>query len=194
MKNKSFKEIALPAIMLFIIALVCTALLAGTNLLTKDKIAQLEIQASMEAKQAVFADATSFSDEKVVNYDGKDIPYYEALDAEGNVIGYVFATTSKSYGGDVSCMVGIACADNKITGVELTSINDTPGLGMKAKGEDFLNQYTGRSGNIGVNKNEKTDTEIKAISGATITSKAVTAAVNDAFGAYEAIKAGGNNG
>jgi electron transport complex protein RnfG len=123
-----------------------------------------------------------------------EIIFNAAFDADGNVIGYVFATTSKSYGGDVSCMVGISCADNKITGVELTSINDTPGLGMKAKGEDFLNQYTGRSGNIGVNKNEKTDTEIKAISGATITSKAVTAAVNDAFGAYETIKAGGNNG
>jgi Na+-translocating ferredoxin:NAD+ oxidoreductase RnfG subunit len=51
-------------------------------------------------------------------------------------------------------MVGISCKDNKITGVELTSINDTPGLGMKAKGEDFLSQYIGRGGNIGVNKNE----------------------------------------
>ncbi len=194
MKNKTFKEIALPAIILFIIALVCTALLAGTNLLTKDKIANLAVQASMEAKQAVFADAASFSDEKTVEYNGNEIPYYEALDGEGNIIGYVFATTTKSYGGDITCMVGISCADNKITGVELTSINDTPGLGMKAKGEDFLSQYTGRGGNIGVNKNEKTDTEIKAISGATITSKAVTTAVNDAFGAYEAIKAGGNNG
>lgn len=194
MKNKTFKEIALPAIMLFIIALVCTVLLAGTNLLTKDKIADLEVQASMEAKKAVFADASSFSDEKTINYNGNDLPYYEALDAEGNVIGYVFSTTTKSYGGDISCMVGISCADNKITGVELTSINDTPGLGMKAKGEDFLSQYTGRTGSIGVNKNEKTDTEIKAISGATITSKAVTTAVNDAFGAYELVKAGGNNG
>lgn len=194
MKNKTFKEIALPAIMLFIIALVCTALLAGTNLLTKDKIADLEVQASMEAKKAVFADASSFSEEKTVNYDGKDIPYYEALDGEGNVIGYVFSTTSKSYGGDISCMVGVSCETDKITGVELISINDTPGLGMKAKNKDFLDQYIDMGGNIGVNKNQQTDTEIKAITSATITSKAVTAAVNDAFGAYEIIKAGGNNG
>lgn len=194
MKNKSFKEIAVPAIMLFIIALVCTALLAGTNLLTKDKIADLEVQAAMEAKASVFGDASSFSDEKIINVDGADIPYYEAYDESGNVIGYVFSTTTKSYGGDISCMVGISCADSKITGVELTSINDTPGLGMKATGEDFLSQYIGRGANIGVNKNQKTDTEIQAISGATITSKAVTTAVNQAFSAYEAIKAGGNNG
>lgn len=194
MKNKTFKEIALPAIMLFLIALVCTALLAGTNLVTAEKIADIEVQVALEAKQKVFPDASSFSDEKAVKYKENDIAYYEALDGEGNVIGYVFATTSKSYGGDISCMVGISGKTDKITGVELISINDTPGLGMKAKGEKFLEQYEERSGNIGVNKNEKTDTEIKAISGATITSKAVTAAVNDAFGAYEAIKAGGNNG
>lgn len=194
MKNNTFKEILLPAIMLFIIALVCTALLAGTNMVTADKIAELEVKASMEAKIAVFPDAASFSDENTIDYNGSKIPYYEALDSEGNVIGYVFATTTKSYGGDISCMVGISCKDNKITGVELTTINDTPGLGMKAKGEDFLSQYIGRGENIGVNKNENTDTEIKAISGATITSKAVTTAVNDAFGAYELIKAGESNG
>ena len=45
MKNKTFKDIALPAIMLFLIAAVCTLLLAGTNLLTKDKIADLAVQA-----------------------------------------------------------------------------------------------------------------------------------------------------
>lgn len=194
MKNKSFKEIALPAIMLFLIALVCTALLAGTNMLTKDRIADLAVQASMEAKAAVMGDAASFSDEKTIELNGESITYYEALDAQSNVIGYVFNTTTKSYGGDITCMVGISARTDKITGVELTSINDTPGLGMKATGEDFLGQYIDRGGNIGVNKNEKTDTEIQAISGATITSKAVTTAVNQAFSAYETIKAGDNNG
>ena len=76
MKNNTFKEIILPAIMLFAIALVCTALLAGTNMVTADKIADLEIKASMEAKTAVFPDADTFSDEKTINYNGSDIPYY----------------------------------------------------------------------------------------------------------------------
>ncbi len=193
-KNNSFKEIALPAIMLFIIALICTALLAGTNMLTKDRIADLAVQAAMEAKSAVMGDASSFSDEKTVNVDGEDVIYFDALDEGGAVIGYVFSTTTKSYGGDIICMVGVSAQTSKITGVELTSINDTPGLGMKATGEDFLSQYIDRGSNIGVNKNESTDTEIKAISGATITSKAVTTAVNQAFKAYETVKAGDNNG
>ena len=194
MKNKSFKEIALPAIMLFIIALVCTALLAGTNMLTKDRIADLAVQTALEAKAAVMSEAASFSEEKTITVEGKDVIYYDALDGSGATIGYVFNTVAKSYGGDVSCMVGISADKNKITGVKITSINDTPGLGMKANSEDFLSQYIDRSGNIGVNKNTSTDTEIKAITSATITSKAVTEAVNQAFSAYETVKAGDNNG
>ena len=194
MKNKSFKEIALPAIMLFIIALVCTALLAGTNMLTKDRIADLAVQTALEAKAAVMSEAASFSEEKTITVEGKDVIYYDALDGSGAIIGYVFNTVAKSYGGDVSCMVGISADTNKITGVKITSINDTPGLGMKANSEDFLSQYIDRGGNIGVNKNISTDTEIKAITSATITSKAVTEAVNQAFSAYETLKAGDNNG
>lgn len=193
MKSKSLKEILVPAVMLFIIAAVCTALLAGTNLLTKDKIAEIAVQTAMEAKTSVFTEASSFSEEKKVDVDGEIIAYYEALDETGSILGYVFSTTTKSYGGDLSCMVGISCNTNKITGVKITAINDTPGLGMKANSDDFLSQYNNRSGEIGVNKNQVTDTEIKAISGATITSKAVTLNVNTAFKAYETVKAGGNN-
>lgn len=194
MKNKSLKDILVPAIMLFVIAAVCTALLAGTNLLTKDKIAEIAVQTEMKAKSAVFESAKSFSDEKTVAVNDKEYVYYDALDEKGNVMGYVFSVTVKSYGGDLSAMVGISSETDKITGVEITAISDTPGLGMKVDSSDFLSQYIDRSGNIGVNKNEKTDTEIQAVSGATISSKAVTEAVNQAFSAYEAVKAGGNNG
>ncbi len=190
MKKLNIKEILVPAIMLFIIAAVCTALLAGTNLLTEDKIAEISVQTEMAAKSAVFPEAKSFSDEKNVN----NVPYYEALNDKNEVIGYVFSTTTKSYGGDLSCMVGVSCETDKITGVEITAISDTPGLGMKADTPDFLSQFIDRTGDIGVNKNENTDTEIMAITGATITSQAVTLNVNTAFDAYETLKAGDNNG
>lgn len=194
MKNKSLKEILVPAVMLFIIAAVCTALLAGTNLLTKDKIAEIAVQQEVAAKVAVFPDAKSFSDAKIADADGTPIAYYDAYDENGKTVGYVFGVTTKSYGGDLSAMVGIDAETSKITGVEITTINDTPGLGLNVNTENFLSQYIGRSGDIGVNKNQSTDTEIKAVSSATISSKAVTTAVNSAFDAYETIKAGANNG
>lgn len=192
MKNKTFKEISVPAIMLFVIAAVCTALLAGTNLLTKDKIAEIAVQAENEAKAAVIT-ADSFSDAMEITADGKTYTYYKANNSDGTVAGYVIAITTKSYGGDLACMVGIS-ADEKITGVEITEINDTAGLGMKAQNEDFLKQYFGKSAGIKVNKNTSSDTEIKAITGATITSQAVTDAVNEAFNVLSQIKAGVENG
>lgn len=189
MKNKNFKDIALPAIMLFVIAAICTALLAGTNLLTKDRIAEIAVQAENEAKSAVI-DAQSFSDSKEIN----DNIYYEALDENGNILGYVFNVTTKSYGGDLTCMVGISAKDEKVTGVEITAISDTPGLGMKATAKDWLDQFIGKEAGIKVNKNSSSDTEIQAITSATITSQAVTDAVNQAFEVLSQVKGGAENG
>lgn len=193
MKNKNFKEIALPALMLFLISAICTALLAGTNLLTKDKIAEIAIKTENEAKAAVIQ-AESFSDALTATADGKNYTYYKALSDNNDTLGYVVQITVKSYGGDLSCMVGISAKDEKITGVEITSINDTAGLGMKAQTPEFLEQYFGKSEGVKVNKNSSSDTEIKAITGATITSQAVTDAVNEAFGVLSQIKAGAENG
>ncbi len=193
-KNGSLKEILMPAVMLFIIAVVCTTLLALTNMSTKDKIAKISAEAENSAKQAVFSDAKTFSEQKTITVDDAEHIYFEAYDESGSVIGYVIPETTKSYGGDLSCIVGVSADEAKITGVEITTINDTAGLGMKAKNADFLDQYLGKEAGVSVNKNSSSDTEVKAITGATITSKAVTSAVNSAFSVYSAIKDGGNNG
>lgn len=192
-KESSLKEILRPALMLFIIGAVCTALLAGTNLLTKDKIAEITAKQENEAKAAVLPNATNFSEEKSITVDGVSYTYYEGS-ADGGTVGAVIPVTTKSYGGDLSLVVGIDYATSKITGVKITSINDTAGLGMKAKNADFLDRYLNKSGEIGVNKNTPADNEIQAITGATITSKAVTGAVNTAFSVYSEIKDGENLG
>lgn len=192
-KDSSVKEILRPAIMLFLIGAVCTALLAGTNLLTKDKIAEISAQTENEAKAAVLSEADSFSEEKTVSVESKEYTYFEGT-KNGEIKGYVIPVTTKSYGGDLSLIVGIDAESSKITGVEITSINDTAGLGMKAKNADFLEQYFGKTAGIGVNKNTPSGKEIQAITGATITSKAVTEAVNTAFSVYSEIKAGDTNG
>ena len=61
---------------------------------------------------------------------------------------------------------------------------------MNAKNDSFKNQFVGMSGTIGVNKSGKTDTEIQALTGATITSKAVTKAVNAALSEFSKIGGG----
>ena len=87
-------------------------------------------------------------------------------------------------------MTGIS-TDGTVTGVSILSISDTPGLGMNAEKESFRDQYkkAAPAGGFTVIKNGTAgDTEISAMTGATITSQAVTDAVNDAIAQYYAVK------
>lgn len=187
-KKFSVGDILKPTIVLTLICLVTSALLAYTNYLTAPVIENNNIQAANATKAVVLADAENFADETK-----GDISYSVGTDASGAVMGYVFTTTAKSYGGEISVMVGIK-ADGTVSGVELLSINDTPGLGMNAKNPDFLEQFVGKIKGIAVNKNNPAENEIKALTGATVTSKAVTAAVNTALDYYTEIAGGVNNG
>ncbi len=185
MKKFSFKEVALPAIILFLIAAICTAILAVTNSVTAPKIAENNALAEIEARQLVFADADSFSDVKTVG----EVTYVDALDKDGKVIGYVFTTASKGYGGEIKVMTGIG-ADGNVTGMKILAIEETAGLGMNAKKDEFRNQYVGNSGEFTVVKSDAGENEIQALTGATITTQAVTDAVNAAVETFKTVTGG----
>lgn len=192
MKNSKAKEIIVPAVSLFLICVVVTALLALTNAVTAPKIDALAVETQDASKKQVLSSADSFSEEKQVEKDGVSYTYYDGLASDGSVMGYVFVTSAKGYGGDISVMVGVL-GDGTVAGVNILSINETAGLGMNAKNQSFLDQFLGKSGEIGVAKNNPSDTEIQALTGATITSSAMATAVNTALSLYAEI-GGGQNG
>lgn len=192
MKNPKAKEIIVPAVSLFLICVVVTALLALTNAVTAPKIDALAVETQEASKKQVLSSAASFSDEKQIEKDGVSYTYYDGLASDGSVMGYVFVTSAKGYGGDISVMVGVL-GDGTVAGVNILSINETAGLGMNAKNQSFLDQFLGKSGEIGVAKNNPSDTEIQALTGATITSRAMATAVNTALSLYAEI-GGGQNG
>lgn len=179
---KNFKEFAIPTVALFLICLIATTILAFTNKVTASEIAERAVQTELDTRQKVMPDAASFGETK--NIPDSAGTYTEGRDSSGNVIGYVFVTVSKGYGGDVKIMTGV---DKKggVTGVSPLELNETAGLGMNAQKEDFLNQYVGKVKDIGVNKSSASGNEIQALTGATITSKAVTEAVNEALSFYD---------
>jgi len=185
----NLKKILVPTLTLTVITLVVTALLVLTNGMTKDKIAALELQAEEKAKREVLAAADDFV-EQTIMIDGQEITYYEA----GNGVGYVFSTSSKGYGGAVVVMSGIT-SEGEIAGIKITSQNETPGLGQKALKTSFTKQYKKiiPDGGILVTKSgSPADDEIDAIAGATITTNAVTNAVNEAINIYHEVTGGGN--
>jgi len=193
MKNSTVKEIIIPAISLFLICLVATALLGFTNQITAPKIEQLAIETENNAKKEVLSDAADFSDKMTATLDETEYSYYEGLDGDKNVIGYVFTTSAKGYGGDIKVMVGVD-KSGSVTGVSILEISETAGLGMNAKNESFLKQFLSKNGEISVIKNgTPADNEISALTGATITSKAMAKAVNTALALYEQV-GGESNG
>ncbi len=186
MKKFDLKEILIPTISLFLISLVVTALLAITNSVTAPKIEQLQIETENKTKSQVLGIAKEFSQAKTVSLDGVDYTYYEGYGEAKELVGFVFTTSAKGYGGDIVTMVGVK-ADGKVAGVDFLSISETAGLGMNADKDDFKSQFIDKSGDIGVNKNTPAENEIQALTGATITSKAVTDAVNIALDLYEEV-------
>ncbi|MBO4461781.1 MAG: RnfABCDGE type electron transport complex subunit G [Lachnospiraceae bacterium] len=183
---------------IFLITLIAGVLLGATYMITKEPIAEAEKNAKIEAYAMVFEDAADFHDD----WDASEIDasYSElfesqgiegvtvnevitAVDKSGAILGYcITVTSSKGYGGDVTIVVGIR-NNNTVNGISFLTLNETPGLGMKAKEESFYNQYSNvktekfRLTKTGANS----DDEIDAISGATRTSNAVTSAVNGAL-------------
>lgn len=178
------KEILKPTVTLFTICLVIATLLAVTNLMTQDKIKQINEETTSASRALVLPGAKQFEDSANKLYAvGKN---------GGNVVGYVFTTKTKSYGGDLKVMTGID-KNGKVTGVVLLTISDTPGLGLNAQKENFRNQYLQSAPEKGfevVKTGNAGEGQINAMTGATITSKAVTKCVNEAVAQYEKIKGG----
>lgn len=177
----NIKEIIRPAAILFVICVAVSAALAGTNLLTEDRIAQAAAQKAEESRMVVLPGAESFEER-----DG----HYAGLDSAGQTVGYVFETEAKGYGGTVRVMTGIS-TEGSVTGVVILSHSETPGLGANAEKESFRDQYkeqpvSNLAGGIQVVKFQAPkEGEIQAMTGATITSRAVTDAVNQAIEDYQ---------
>ncbi len=185
MKKVNFKDILVPTVALFVFCLVATALLAGTNLVTSEKIAQNAVEKENSSRMIVLPEGKQFGEVTTLE---SGITYCEGKDDSGNSAGYVFTSSAKGYGGAIGVMIGVD-TEGVITGIEILSHAETPGLGANATGEKFKGNFVGKSGVLTVDKNSNDGQNIQAITAATITSKAVTSAVNAALTEFEALKA-----
>ena len=175
---------------LLIISAVAALLLALTNSVTASTIAQRNEQANAEARKLVLESAQDFEEVKDVKTDnskGVEVSeIYEAKDASGNTVGYTLKVLPSGYGGTIELMVGIDSAKGQVSWINVVSNSETAGLGAKSTDPEFSDQYKGKPlEELSVLKNGTPgDTEIKAISGATITSTAVTNGVDAAIEVY----------
>ena len=189
------------ALRLMLITVIAGLLLGVVYTVTYEPIQAAQNATTIAAYKQVFPDAADFQE----NPDGAALieanaaPLAEqgfgnvlidkvvnAVDANGQVVGHIINASSKDgYGGLVSISVGIQADNQTVNGIAFLSISESAGLGMNARDTDWDKQFNGKKGEkFEVTKagdGELDNNKINAISGATITSRAVTNAVNAAL-------------
>lgn len=199
------KKIVHDALVLFAFTLVLGLLLGVVQGITKEPIAKADYEKTQAAYKQVFEDADSF--EAYADFDADEAAtlmtengYADeiedaqvAKDVSGNTIGYVITVTAKDASqSTITFSVGIR-SDGTVNGYSITSIAETPGLGMKAQEEDFYSQFMEKNVDsfVVVKSAPTADNEIESISGSTITSKAMANGVNACIVYFQNVLAGG---
>ena len=157
---------------LFAISAICAVLLGLVNSITSGPI-QLATEAKTQAAMQAVLPADSYDEVAYTGGDPLVTKVYQAGDA-----GYVVQVAPSGFGGNLDTRVGVN-AGGTCSGVSIISHAETSGLGANATKEDFRNQFVGKS-NVAVTKDGG---DIAALTGATITSRAVCDGVNAAISA-----------
>lgn len=177
MKTEStVKYVLRLTVTLLLITAVVAVILAGVNSVTAPRIADLNARKTQEAVEAVLPGG------------GVEVAFTDSTGLVATVYqgeaGYAVKVNPSGFNGTVSMMVGV---DNNgsVLGISIISQTETAGLGAvsaadTSAGEAFRGQFAGMSGSVSVSKDGG---QVDAITGATITSRAVCTGVNAALNA-----------
>ncbi len=194
MKNMDPKYLIKLTVTLFLTCVVVAGMLGAVNMVTKDKIAAINLEKTQTAMKAVVADPdnSTFSDALALSDDmtaaalaggGTLTEAYEVL-VGGAPAGHALKIVASGSQGNIEMMVGLD-ADGAVTGVSVVKHAETAGIGTKVvdnepnnAGVGVLDQFVGKSaadGTLSVGSN------VDAITGATVSTKGITAGVNAAL-------------
>ena len=198
------KRIVHDALILTAFTLVLGLILGAVYGITKDRIAKADYEKAQKAYKAVFSTAEVFEEysfnkeqadslmeEKGYKDEIKNVQI--ASDADGLPLGYVITVKAKDGSqGSITFSVGIQ-TNGTVNGYSITEICETAGLGMKATEKDFSDQFVNKAVKEFqvVKSGAKTEDQITAITGSTITSKAIANGCNAAITYFNALQTGG---
>ncbi|MCT8975997.1 RnfABCDGE type electron transport complex subunit G [Clostridium sp. CX1] len=179
------------ALRLFIVAGMAGAILGAAHAVTEKPIAEQQKKANSEAMKLILPKAEQFN-KLEISPKGDVIEVNEGKSSE-KTEGYAIKVTPKGYAGAITMMVGVS-TDGKVQGIKILSHSETPGLGANATEPAFSDQYKDKATDKAlevVKRPVASENEIQAITGSTITSKAVTKGVNEAVEYYKSELKGG---
>ncbi len=166
--------------------------LAGLNAWWEPKIIANEIKKFNDLAGAMIADANDFTvavekeDLEIDIGKGKTVAteIKKAVDGDGNIVGWAFVCQGSGFADKIKLVVVVDKQFEELRGFGVLSSNETPGFGDKLKTEDFFrNQFIGAPAEdftlSKVGDDKKIDSEIVAITGATVTSESVVKILNN---------------
>lgn len=181
MENVKKQNFALPFLVIGLKLLLICAIVAGVvsfvYSLTAEQYEKNIQETKNRAVGEIFGLAVPTTEQ--LTAEGVEETVYKVFD-NGALVGYCVEVKSAGFGGDIEMMVGYT-PDCTILGVSIVSLSETPGLGAKVNEDAFLSQYEGKVDQV------ELGSEIDAISGATISSRAVTTGVNKASESLQAV-------
>lgn len=158
------KDIITGLIVLLCVTVLSGYLLAQVYKTTKPKIDEQKRSEEQKLYREIFPEGLEFTEEK---------EYVAVYDSNKNLLGRIYHIIQAGYGGPIVIKVGFD-TEGKVKGVRILEQTETPGLGAKITEKKFLDQFAGKSGNELYLKKYNKEGKIDAITGATISSKAVS--------------------
>ena len=159
-------------ICLFVICLVCSALLAGVYALTAEPIAAAAAAKNEAANKEVLPEsAVTIEEVRTVDMDGQKYEYNLAYDGQGNTVGCAINVAPVGFGGPIAIKVGFD-ANGVIWNTKVLSQAETPGLGAKCTEASFSEQFKGFDPAQKKLAVKKDGGDVDAITASTITSRA----------------------
>jgi electron transport complex protein RnfG len=182
----NMKKIVKLGIVLFAVTAITGMILGVVNEITREPIMRTQARLREEALAMALPEADEFSDIQLAEGADPMVQGVEEGKKGGAHVGYCVSVASSGYGGPIGIVVGIT-ENGGLRAIRILSQTETPGLGAKAALPAFFEQFSDKDGSkLSVVKGSAAaPDQIEAISGATITSEAVTLGVNTALAYWQ---------
>ncbi len=169
--------------LVILLALLYGGALAGVQSVLSDKIAENKKRETYDVIPLLVkgADKEKTVELVIEGKDGKPARVYKIMGGDGGHEGWVVSGDGQGFADRIEVLIGLDAQVSAITGLYVLAQKETPGLGDYITGENFRGGFEGRSADaplVAVKADPQAANEIRALTGATISSESVCSIVN----------------
>lgn len=172
--------------LVILLALIYGGGLAGVQIMLGEKIAENKKNETYSVIPDLVPGADKTKTEAIIltAKNGKEVLVYKALSSNNDLVGWVIPAGGQGFADRIEVLIGVDATVESITGFYVLEQKETPGLGDYIKGKDFTDRFKGKPTDkplVVVKRQPAAENEIRALTGATISSESVSSIVNSAL-------------